>query len=100
MLVGLSLASIISKLATEASRQLGILHHIKAFLGTPELLFTCKAFIPSLMEYCSPLCAGSPAFPSTLLSLMPWKQSPSRSLESPMMRMSLWVYYFPIVVEN
>ena len=39
---------------------LGILCHTNSFLGTPELLSTYKAFIRSLMEYCSPLWAGSP----------------------------------------
>ena len=39
----------------------GILCHTKAFLGTNELLSTCKAFIHSSMEYFSHLWAGSPA---------------------------------------
>ena len=40
---------------------MGILHRAKFFLGTPELQFTYKAFIRSLMEYCSPLWADCPA---------------------------------------
>ena len=31
------------------------------FLGPPELLTTYKAFVRSLMEYCSPLRADAPA---------------------------------------
>ena len=54
----LSWASHISKLASKTRHQLGILHHAKSFLGTPELISTKKAFIHSLMEYCSPLWAG------------------------------------------
>ena len=57
----LSWQSHISKLASKASRQLGILRRAKSFLGTPELLTTYKAFIRSLMEYCSPLWSGDPA---------------------------------------
>ena len=45
----------ISNLASKASRRLGILCNAKSFLGPPELLTTCKAFVHSLMEYCSPL---------------------------------------------
>ena len=37
------------------------LHRAKSFLGPPELLTTYKAFLCSLMEYCSPLWAGAPA---------------------------------------
>ena len=33
----------------------------KSFLGPPEILTTYKAFVHSLMEYCSPLWAGAPA---------------------------------------
>ena len=33
----------------------------KVLLGPPELLTTYKAFVRSLMEYCSPLWAGAPA---------------------------------------
>ena len=57
----LSLESHISKLASKASRRLGILRHAKSFLGPSENLTTHKAFIRSLMEYCSPLWAGAPA---------------------------------------
>ena len=57
----LSWAKHISKLAPKPSCQLSILHRTKSFLGTPEVLSTYKAFICSLMEYCSPLWAGSPA---------------------------------------
>ena len=32
----------------------------KSFLSPPELT-TSKAFVRSLIEYCSPLCAGAPA---------------------------------------
>ena len=46
----------------------GVLHCAKSFLGTPELLTTYKAFIRSLMEYCSPLQAGAGG-PLFLLSL-------------------------------
>ena len=51
----------ISKLTSKASRRLGILRRTKSSLGTPELLSTYKAFIHSLMEYCSPFWPGSPA---------------------------------------
>ena len=51
----LSWESHISKLASKASRQLGILRLATSFLGSPEFLTTYKAFISSLMEYCSPL---------------------------------------------
>ena len=57
----LSCASHISKLASKAKCRLGILRHVKSFLGTPELLSTDKAFICSLMDSCSLLWAGSPA---------------------------------------
>ena len=40
---------------------MGSLRHTKSFLGTPELLSTYKAYIHSLVEYCSPLWAGDPA---------------------------------------
>ena len=40
---------------------MGILLCAKSFLGTPDLLTTYKAFIPSLMEYSSFLWAGAPA---------------------------------------
>uniref|UniRef100_A0A8C4NF36 Reverse transcriptase domain-containing protein n=1 Tax=Eptatretus burgeri TaxID=7764 RepID=A0A8C4NF36_EPTBU len=50
-----------SNLASRASRRLGILSRAKSFLGPPELLTTYKAFVHSLMEYCSPLWAGAPA---------------------------------------
>ena len=36
-----------------------ILHRAKSFLGPPQLLTTYKAFVHSLMEYCSPLWAGA-----------------------------------------
>ena len=51
----------ISNLASKLSHRLGILSHAKSFLGPPELLTTYKAFVCSLMEYCSPLRAGAPA---------------------------------------
>ena len=44
-------ANHISKLASNVSRRLGILRHTNYCLGTPELLFTSKAFIRRLMEY-------------------------------------------------
>ena len=50
----LSWESHISKLASKASRRLGILHRGKSFLVKPELLTTYKAFICSLMEYSPP----------------------------------------------
>ena len=50
-----------SKLASKASRRLGILIRTKSFLKTPKLLSTNKDFIGSLMEYCSPVWASSPA---------------------------------------
>ena len=56
----LSWESHISKLASKASRRLGILRRAKSFLGTPELLTMYKAFIHSLMETCSPLWGGAP----------------------------------------
>uniref|UniRef100_UPI00358EFA14 uncharacterized protein n=1 Tax=Myxine glutinosa TaxID=7769 RepID=UPI00358EFA14 len=40
----------ISKLASKASRRLGILRHAKSFLGTLELFTIHKAFIRSLMD--------------------------------------------------
>ena len=49
----LSWESYIFKLASKASRRLGILCRAKSFLGKPELVNTYKAFIRSLMEYCS-----------------------------------------------
>uniref|UniRef100_A0A8C4N128 Uncharacterized protein n=1 Tax=Eptatretus burgeri TaxID=7764 RepID=A0A8C4N128_EPTBU len=57
----LSWESHISNLASKASHHLGILCCAKSFLSPPELLTTCKAFVRSLMEYCSPLRAGAPA---------------------------------------
>ena len=57
----LSWESHISNLASKASRRLGILRSAKSFLSPPELLTTYKAFVHSLMEYCSPLWAGAPA---------------------------------------
>ena len=57
----LSGESHISKLASEARCRLGILRHANSFLGTPELPTIYKAFICSLMEYCSPLLGGAPA---------------------------------------
>ena len=57
----LSWTSHISKFASKARPQLGILRHTKSFLGTTELLSTYKAFICSLMECCVPHWAGSPA---------------------------------------
>ena len=57
----LSWESYISKLASEASHRLGIIRRAKYFLGPLELLTTYKAFVRSLMEYCSPLWAGAPA---------------------------------------
>ena len=56
------LGQITFQLASKTSHRLGILRCIKSFLGTPELLFTYKAFICSLME---------------------WKQSSSRLFKSP-----------------
>ena len=55
----LSWANHISKVASKASRRLGILRRKKSFLGTPELLSTDKAFIHCLMDYCSHLWAGA-----------------------------------------
>ena len=57
----LSWESNISKLVSKANRRLGILRHAKSFFDTPELLTTNKAFIRSLMEYCSPLWDGANA---------------------------------------
>ena len=48
-------------MAFKTSCRMGILCRAKSFLGTPELLITNKAFVRSLMEYCSPLWAGAPA---------------------------------------
>ena len=53
-------AKIFSKLASKISHRLGILHWTKSFLGTPDLLFTNKTFIHSLMEYCSLSSALAP----------------------------------------
>ena len=39
---------------------MGILRRARSFLGTPELLTMYKAFICSLIEYCSLLWAGAP----------------------------------------
>ena len=61
----------ISNLASKASRRLGILRHAKSFLGTLELLTTYKAFICSLMEYCSFHWAGTPT--SHLICFTLWK---------------------------
>uniref|UniRef100_A0A8C4Q7D4 Uncharacterized protein n=1 Tax=Eptatretus burgeri TaxID=7764 RepID=A0A8C4Q7D4_EPTBU len=57
----LSWESHISNLASKASCRLSILHRAESFLGTPEFLTTYKAFVCSLMEYCSPLWGGAPA---------------------------------------
>ncbi len=57
----LSWESHISNIASKVSRRLGILRRAKSFLGPPELLTTYKAFVRSLMEYCSPLWTGAPA---------------------------------------
>ena len=57
----ISLANHISKLGCNARCRMGIIHHAKSFLGTPELISTNKAFILSLIEYCFPLWTGSPA---------------------------------------
>ena len=62
----LSWANHISKLAFKASHRLDILHHTKSFLHTPGLLSTCKTFIHSLVEYCSPLWTAP--LPHILLS--------------------------------
>ena len=51
----------ISNLASKASHRLGILRRAKSFLGPPELLTTYKAFVCSMMEYCSTLWADAPA---------------------------------------
>ena len=56
----LSWESHISNLASKAIHRLGILRYAMSFLGTPELLTMYKAFIRSLMEYCTPLWAGAP----------------------------------------
>jgi len=42
-----------TKVASKASRRLGILHRTKSFLGSRELLSTDMAIIHSLMEHCS-----------------------------------------------
>ena len=63
-------ANHISKFVSNGSRRLGILRCIKSFLGTPELLSTYKPFICSLMEYCSPLLAGSPTSHLSLLDVV------------------------------
>ena len=63
----------ISNLASKASRRLGILPRAKSFLGPPELLTMYKAFVRSLMEYCSPLWAGAPAFHLSRLHAMETK---------------------------
>ena len=47
------------------------------------------------MEYCC-LPSGLVLLPYTLLSLMPWKPKPSRSLQSPAMKPSRRGYDFPI----
>ncbi len=46
----------------KASHRLGVLRRAKSFLGTTDLLTTYKTFIRSLMDYCSPLSAGAPAW--------------------------------------
>ena len=46
---------------SKASRLLGTLCRAKSCLGPPKLLTIYKAFVQSLMEYCSPLWAGAPA---------------------------------------
>ena len=90
----LSWANHISKLASKISCRLGILRRTKSLFDTPELLSTYTAFIRSLMEYCSPLWAGSPA--SHLAQLDARKPRPSRLLEFPTMKLSLWAYHFAI----
>ena len=50
----------ISNLVSKASHQLGIICRAKSFLGPPEVLTTYKAFVHSLMVFCSPLWAGDP----------------------------------------
>ena len=41
-----------SKWDLQSSLLTGFLHHAKPFLGTPELLSTCKAFVHSFMKDC------------------------------------------------
>ena len=55
----LSWANHTSKLASKDICCQNILHRAESFLGTPEILSTDKAFIHSLMEYCSPIWAGA-----------------------------------------
>ena len=61
---------------------------VQSFLGPPELLTTYKAFVRSLMEYCSPL--GLVLLPPTFLGFTLWKPRHFGSLASPAMRQSLW----------
>ena len=60
-------------MTSKANRSQGILHHIDFLLGTPEFRSTYKAFICSLMKYCSPLWAGTPASHLTLLDAVETK---------------------------
>ena len=59
----------------------------KSFLGPAELLTTYKAFVHSLMKYCSLLWAGAPA--SHLSQLLTVETKALKSLVSPSMRLSL-----------
>ena len=72
----LSWAKHISKLASKASRRLGIFCRTKSFLGTPELLSTYKVFIHSA-SWRTDLSSGLAFLPHVLLSLTSWKPSPS-----------------------
>jgi len=57
----------VKKLAFKASSILGILHRSKSFLGKTELLTVDKAFLHSLMDYCSSRWSGTPASHPSLL---------------------------------
>ena len=55
---------------------------------------TYKTFIHSLMEHCSPLWAGSPA--SHLSQLNTVESTPSRLLESSVLKLNVRAYHFAI----
>ena len=77
------------------SRQLDIRHSTKSFLGTPEPRSIYKTFICSLMEYCSPLWAGSPA--SHLSQLYAVETKAFKIIGISAMKPGPWASHFPII---
>ena len=63
------------------------LAHLNSYPPTrPSFTATWSTALPS----------GLALLPRVLLSLTPWKPRPSRLLESPVMKLSLWVYHYAI----